>query len=60
MRVRVELLNCVFVHPGASTGGAKGFFQGLGKGALSILTKPTLGIADLAYFTLEGVRRSAT
>lgn len=42
---------------GAGASGAKGFFHGLGKGALSILTKPTLGVVDLAYFTLEGIRR---
>ena len=41
---------------GASSSGAKGFFQGVGKGALSVLTKPTLGLADLAYYTLEGIR----
>lgn len=42
---------------GASKSGAKGFFHGVGRGALSILTKPALGVVDLAYFTLEGVRR---
>ena len=42
---------------GATTSGAKGFFQGVGRGALSILTKPTLGVVELAYYTLEGVRR---
>lgn len=42
---------------GAEKEGAKGFVEGVGKGALSILTKPTLGVLDLAHFTLEGVRR---
>ena len=37
--------------------GVKGFLKGLGAGALSILTKPTLGVIDLVHFTLEGIRR---
>lgn len=53
------MLLAILVHHlvGATTSGAKGFFQGVGRGALSILTKPTLGVVDLAYYTLEGVRR---
>lgn len=47
----------LLLYTGASAGGTKGFIHGVGRGALSILTKPTLGVVDLAYFTLEGIRR---
>ena len=51
------LLMYVNVFLGARKSGTEGFLKGVGKGALSVLTKPTLGVVDLAYFTLEGIRR---
>ena len=49
----------IFVLPttGAVHDGVEGFFKGLGKGTVSILVKPTLGLVDLAKYTMEGVRR---
>ena len=45
-------------HSGAAKEGVVGFFRGLGRGTASILTKPTLGVFDLAKCTMEGIRRS--
>ena len=42
---------------GAAKEGVVGFLGGLGRGAVSILTKPTLAVVDLTRYTLEGVRR---
>lgn len=42
---------------GASSEGFEGFLKGLGRGTVSILVKPTLGVVDLAKYTMEGVRR---
>ena len=44
---------------GAAKEGVVGFFSGLGRGAVSMLTKPTLAVVDLTRYTMEGVRRSA-
>ena len=45
------------VSAGAERRGVKGLFEGLGSGALATLTRPTLGVLDLAHFTLRGIRR---
>ena len=42
---------------GAATEGFEGFLKGLGRGAVSVLVKPTLGVVDLAKYTMEGIRR---
>jgi len=58
--VVVCLLFIIFffrICEGAHKSGTEGFLKGIGRGALSVLTKPTLGVVDLAYFTLEGIRR---
>ncbi len=49
----------IFVMPttGAVNDGFEGFFKGLGRGTVSILVKPTLGLVDLAKYTMESVRR---
>lgn len=49
----------IFVKPatGAMQEGVEGFLKGLGRGTVSILVKPTLGIVDLTKYTMESVRR---
>ena len=42
---------------GASTEGFEGFMKGIGRGAISVLVKPTLGAVDLAKYTMEAIRR---
>ena len=49
----------IFEKPieGAVSGGVSGFFEGLGKGLLGVVTKPTGGIFDFASQSLEGLRK---
>ncbi|XP_048577905.1 intermembrane lipid transfer protein VPS13A-like isoform X2 [Nematostella vectensis] len=44
---------------GARSEGVEGFFKGMGKGFLGLLTRPTGGVIDMVSFTLDGIRRSA-
>ncbi|CAE6538114.1 unnamed protein product [Rhizoctonia solani] len=46
---------------GAETGGASGFFKGIGKGLVgSAVTKPVIGVFDLAANVTEGIRNTTT
>ena len=42
---------------GARSEGVEGFFKGIGKGLLGLLTRPTGGVIDMVSFTLDGIRR---
>ena len=42
---------------GAKEGGTSGFFKGLGKGMLGLVTRPTGGVVDFASSTLDAVKR---
>ena len=42
---------------GARSEGVEGFFKGIGKGLLGLLTHPAGGVIDMVSFTLDGVRR---
>ncbi|POS86544.1 hypothetical protein EPUL_002626 [Erysiphe pulchra] len=45
---------------GAEQEGLAGFFKGVGKGALGLVTKPAIGIFDLASNVSEGIRNTTT
>ncbi|KAI0275069.1 vacuolar protein sorting-associated protein 13 [Gloeopeniophorella convolvens] len=45
---------------GAESEGALGFFKGVGKGLIGAVTKPAVGIFDLASNLSEGVRNTTT
>ncbi|CAE6488407.1 unnamed protein product [Rhizoctonia solani] len=46
---------------GAETGGASGFLKGIGKGLVgSAVTKPVIGVFDLAANVTEGIRNTTT
>ncbi|KAF9229286.1 vacuolar protein sorting-associated protein 13 [Gyrodon lividus] len=45
---------------GAETEGAVGFFKGVGKGLVGALTKPAVGVFDLASNVSEGIRNTTT
>lgn len=49
---------------GAEQGGAGGFFKGVGKGLVGIVTKPVVGVFDFASTATQGasdlVGRSVT
>ncbi|KIY71623.1 vacuolar protein sorting-associated protein 13 [Cylindrobasidium torrendii FP15055 ss-10] len=45
---------------GAESGGAFGFFKGVGKGMLGAVTKPVIGVFDLASNVSEGIRNTTT
>ncbi|KAF8622462.1 hypothetical protein AX15_006983 [Amanita polypyramis BW_CC] len=45
---------------GAETGGAIGFFKGVGKGLVGAVTKPVVGVFDLASNVSEGIRNTTT
>ncbi|KAG2023495.1 hypothetical protein CC2G_001143 [Coprinopsis cinerea AmutBmut pab1-1] len=52
----------VFMKPieGAETEGALGFFKGVGKGLVGAVTKPVVGVFDLASNVSEGIRNTTT
>ncbi|ORY77300.1 vacuolar protein sorting-associated protein vps13 [Protomyces lactucae-debilis] len=45
---------------GAEKEGAAGFFKGVGKGVLGLVTKPVIGVFDLASNVSEGIRNTTT
>ncbi|KAK2629859.1 hypothetical protein QTJ16_000679 [Diplocarpon rosae] len=45
---------------GAEQEGITGFFKGVGKGALGFVTKPAIGVFDLASNVSEGIRNTTT
>jgi vacuolar protein sorting-associated protein 13A/C len=45
---------------GAEQEGVAGFFKGVGKGALGFVTKPAIGVFDLASNVSEGIRNTTT
>ncbi|KAI0033184.1 hypothetical protein K488DRAFT_78064 [Vararia minispora EC-137] len=45
---------------GAESEGALGFFKGVGKGLVGAVTKPVVGVFDLAANVTEGVRNTTT
>ena len=46
-----------FSKLGAHEDGVEGFFKGVGKGLLGLLTKPSGGIFDMVSMAFDGVRR---
>ncbi|KAL1915167.1 uncharacterized protein VTP21DRAFT_7648 [Calcarisporiella thermophila] len=45
---------------GAETEGVGGFFKGIGKGLIGAVTKPVVGVLDLASNVSEGIRNTTT
>ncbi|KAG7099216.1 hypothetical protein E1B28_001083 [Marasmius oreades] len=45
---------------GAESEGALGFFKGMGKGLVGAVTKPVVGVFDLASNVSEGIRNTTT
>ncbi|KAF5375265.1 hypothetical protein D9758_000284 [Tetrapyrgos nigripes] len=45
---------------GAESEGAVGFFKGMGKGLVGAVTKPVVGVFDLASNVSEGIRNTTT
>jgi len=45
---------------GAESGGAVGFFKGIGKGLVGAVAKPMVGVLDLASNVSEGIRNTTT
>ncbi|KAK8726842.1 hypothetical protein OTU49_010087 [Cherax quadricarinatus] len=50
----------VIVKPiaGAQQDGVEGFFKGLGRGIMGLITKPTLGVIDSVAMACDGIRRA--
>lgn len=49
---------CVcFVCSGVKKEGAAGFFKGIGKGLVGVVTRPTGGIVDMASSAFQGIQR---
>ena len=42
---------------GGKEEGIEGFFKGIGKGLLGLLTKPTGGAVDMVSMAFDGIRR---
>uniref|UniRef100_A0A6B2EM79 Putative vacuolar protein n=1 Tax=Phlebotomus kandelakii TaxID=1109342 RepID=A0A6B2EM79_9DIPT len=57
----VDGVTGVFSKPisGARSEGVEGFFKGLGKGAVGLVTRPTAGVVDFASGSFEAVKRAA-
>lgn len=55
----VDGVTGVFTKPisGAKEQGVEGFFKGLGKGAVGLVTRPTAGVIDFASGSLDAVKR---
>lgn len=49
----------MFTKPvaGAKEDGVEGFFKGLGKGAVGLVTRPVAGVVDFASGSLDVVKR---
>ncbi|KAK0465028.1 vacuolar protein sorting-associated protein 13 [Desarmillaria tabescens] len=47
-------------YEGAESGGAYGFFKGVGKGVIGAVTKPVVGVFDLVSNVSAGVRNTTT
>ena len=45
---------------GAKTQGVGGFFKGIGKGLVGVVTKPVIGVFDMAANVSEGIRNTTT
>ncbi|XP_055686925.1 intermembrane lipid transfer protein Vps13 isoform X2 [Lutzomyia longipalpis] len=56
----VDGVTGVFSKPisGARSEGVEGFFKGLGKGAVGLVTRPTAGVVDFASGSFEAVKRA--
>lgn len=54
-------LSGVILHPlrGTKEEGVEGFFKGIGKGLMGLITKPTGGAVDMVSMAFDGLRRSA-
>lgn len=49
---------CYFhVFAGASEEGVEGFFKGIGKGLLGLITQPLGGVMDMVSMAFDGLRR---
>lgn len=55
----VEGVGGVFSKPisGAKEEGVEGFFKGMGKGMMGLVTRPTAGVIDFASGTFSSVKR---
>jgi vacuolar protein sorting-associated protein 13A/C len=42
---------------GAKKEGVEGFFKGVGKGLVGVVTRPTSGVIDFASSSFEGIKR---
>jgi vacuolar protein sorting-associated protein 13A/C len=42
---------------GAQEEGVEGFFKGVGKGIMGLLTKPTGGVFDMVSMAFDGLQR---
>lgn len=45
------------VFAGASEEGVEGFFKGIGKGLLGLITQPLGGVMDMVSMAFDGLRR---
>ncbi|GFY43054.1 vacuolar protein sorting-associated protein 13, partial [Trichonephila inaurata madagascariensis] len=54
-------LSGVVVQPitGGQQEGVEGFFRGIGKGLLGLITKPAGGVMDMVSMAFDGIRRAA-
>lgn len=43
---------------GAQQDGVEGFFRGLGRGIMGLITKPTLGVIDSVAMACDSIRRA--
>jgi len=47
----------MFLFLGAQADGVEGFFKGVGKGIMGLLTKPTGGVLDMVSMAFDGLHR---
>jgi vacuolar protein sorting-associated protein 13A/C len=58
----VDGVSGVILKPisGAKQEGVEGFFKGVGKGVMGLVTRPTAGVIDFASGSLDAVKRYAS
>jgi vacuolar protein sorting-associated protein 13A/C len=55
--LRSVIACCIRDTSGAQQEGVEGFFKGVGKGLMGLMTKPAGGVLDCIAMALDGIKR---
>jgi vacuolar protein sorting-associated protein 13A/C len=54
---RSVIAQCIYDISGAQQEGVEGFFKGVGKGLMGLMTKPAGGVLDCIAMAMDGIKR---